>query len=135
MLRSTAGLVLLIAIVRGLLAFDVEIDRQIEDMELAQILTAEHQRMSRELHDGAIQTVYTAGLIAESVRKRMEDGDPWRRVLTRVVSYYSRRCATTPVHYRARAGCSRGRSGLGTAQAGGGSLLTVPGRGDRRRRA
>ncbi|MCB0203584.1 MAG: hypothetical protein KDH89_02045 [Anaerolineae bacterium] len=84
-LRSTAGLVLLIAIVRGLLVFDVEVDRRIEDMELAQILTAERQRISRELHDGAIQTVYSAGLIAESVRKRMQEEDPLAPRVDRVV--------------------------------------------------
>ena len=84
-LRSTAGLVLLIAIVRGLLVFDVEVDRQIEEMELAQILITERQRISRELHDGAIQTVYTAGLIVESVRKRMQDEDPLAPRIDRVV--------------------------------------------------
>ena len=84
-LRSTAGMVLVIAIVRGLLVFDVEVDRRIEDMELAQILIAERQRISRELHDGAIQTVYTAGLIAESVRKRMKDEDPLAPRVNRVV--------------------------------------------------
>ena len=54
-------------------------------MELAQILTAERQRISRELHDGAIQTVYSAGLIAESVRKRMQEEDPLAPRVDRVV--------------------------------------------------
>ena len=85
-LRSLAGLILVISVVRGLLVFEVEIDRRIEEMESAQLLVAERERISRELHDGAIQTVYTAGLIAESIRKRMADGDPLAPRVDRVVA-------------------------------------------------
>ena len=69
-----AGLVLVIAVVRGLEIFEVEVDRRIEEMEQRQILLTERERISRELHDGAIQTVYTAGLMAESIRNKMDDG-------------------------------------------------------------
>ncbi len=85
-LRSLAGLVLVVSVVRGLEIFEVEIDRRIEEMEQAQILLAERERVSRELHDGAIQTVYTAGLIAESIRKKMNDDDPLATRLDRVIS-------------------------------------------------
>jgi signal transduction histidine kinase len=84
-LRSLAGLVLVISVVRGLEIFDVEVDRRIEEMEQAQILLTERERISRELHDGAIQTVYTAGLLAESIRKKMDDG-PLATRLDRVIS-------------------------------------------------
>jgi signal transduction histidine kinase len=84
-LRSLAGLVLVIAVVRGLEIFDVEVDRRIEDMEQRQILLTERERISRELHDGAIQTVYTAGLMAESIRNKMDDG-PLGTRLDRVIS-------------------------------------------------
>jgi signal transduction histidine kinase len=84
-LRSVAGLVLVISIVRGLEIFEVEIDRHIEDMERSQILMAERERVSRELHDGAIQTVYTAGLIAESIRNKMGN-DPLAGRMDRVIS-------------------------------------------------
>jgi signal transduction histidine kinase len=73
-LRSLAGLVLVIAVVRGLDIFEVEVDRRIEEMEQRQMILTERERISRELHDGAIQTVYTAGLMAESVRNKMDDG-------------------------------------------------------------
>lgn len=72
-LRSLAGLILVVSVVRGLEIFDLEVDRRIEEIERTQILLAERERVSRELHDGAIQTVYTAGLIAESIRKKMND--------------------------------------------------------------
>jgi signal transduction histidine kinase len=84
-LRSLAGLVLVIAVVRGLEIFDVEVDRRIEEMEQTQILLTERERISRELHDGAIQTVYTAGLMAESIRNKMDDG-PLGTRLDRVIS-------------------------------------------------
>jgi signal transduction histidine kinase len=84
-LRAAAGLALVISIVRGLEIFEMEIDRRIEDMERTQILVAERERVGRELHDGAIQSVYTAGLMAESIRKKM-DNDPLAERLDRVIS-------------------------------------------------
>jgi signal transduction histidine kinase len=66
---SAAGLVLTVAIIRGLEIFDLETGRVIEAMEQQQILTAERNRIARDLHDGAIQTVYTAGLLVESAFK------------------------------------------------------------------
>ena len=85
-LRSVAGLVLVISMVRGLEIFRMESDRRIEEMEQAQILTAERERISREIHDGTIQTIYTAGLITESVRKRLSSDDPMAARLDTVVS-------------------------------------------------
>jgi signal transduction histidine kinase len=69
-LRSVAGLIIAIAFIRALEVFDVEVDRLIEQMEIDQSVTAERERISRELHDGAIQQVYTAGLIVESAQRK-----------------------------------------------------------------
>jgi signal transduction histidine kinase len=41
-------------------------------MEQRQILAAERERLGRQLHDGAIQKVYTAGLLVESAQKLTE---------------------------------------------------------------
>ncbi len=84
-MRSLAGLVLAVSVVRGLEIFEVEVDRRLEEMEQTQILLTERERISRELHDGAIQTVYTAGVIAESIRKKLDDG-PLAVRLDRVIS-------------------------------------------------
>jgi signal transduction histidine kinase len=84
-LRSLAGLVLAVSVVRGLEIFEMEVDRRIEEMEQRQLLLTEGERISRELHDGAIQTVYTAGLMAESVRKKLDDG-PLAARMDRVIS-------------------------------------------------
>jgi signal transduction histidine kinase len=64
--RSAAGLVIAVAIIRALEIFDLETQRRIETLEQQRIIDADHQRLARELHDGAIQKVYTAGLLVES---------------------------------------------------------------------
>jgi len=64
-------------------------DRRMDEMEQTQILMVERERISRELHDGAIQTIYTAGLIAESVRRRFPDDDPLGVRLDSVISAIS----------------------------------------------
>jgi signal transduction histidine kinase len=73
-IRSLLGLILTITIFRALEIFDVENARTIEYMEQQQILAAERERIGRELHDGAVQTVYTAGLLVESASKLVEPG-------------------------------------------------------------
>ncbi len=74
--RSIIGLVLVIAIIRALEVFDLETARMIESMEQQQILNTERSRLARELHDGAIQKVYTAGLLVESAHKLVEPDHP-----------------------------------------------------------
>jgi signal transduction histidine kinase len=70
---SLIGLVLAVTVTRILEVFDLETGRLIEQMRFEQGLSAERERIGRELHDGAIQMVYTAGLIIESARRRVED--------------------------------------------------------------
>lgn len=71
--RSIFGLVMAISVIRGLEVFDLETERKLEAMEQQQILANERNRIARELHDGAIQKVYTAGLLVESASKLIED--------------------------------------------------------------
>jgi signal transduction histidine kinase len=68
--RSLLGLILLIALLRALEVFQVEIDRRIEEMERANILTLERERIGRELHDRVLQQIYAAGLLVEAVREQ-----------------------------------------------------------------
>ncbi|HSL43270.1 MAG TPA: ATP-binding protein [Anaerolineales bacterium] len=67
--RSLTGLVIAVALIRALEIFDVVTQRRIEELEQSQIITAERERLARELHDGAIQKVYTAGLLVESASR------------------------------------------------------------------
>ena len=70
--RSLIGLILAITIIRALEVFDVETDRMIEVMEHQQALANERERIARDLHDGVIQKVYTAGLLVGSAEKLVE---------------------------------------------------------------
>lgn len=83
--RSLIGLGLAITIIRALDVFDVETERMIESMEQQQILTTERARIGRDLHDGAIQLVYTAGLLVESAHKQAPQDSPQRSRLGRAV--------------------------------------------------
>ena len=70
--RALAGLILLVSIIRALEVFEVETDQLIDRMEQAQVIAIERERIGRDLHDGAIQTVYSAGLLAEALRKKAD---------------------------------------------------------------
>jgi signal transduction histidine kinase len=67
--RSITALVITISMIRGLEVFQVETLRLVEGMEQQQILAAERERLARDLHDGAIQSVYSAGLLVESAAR------------------------------------------------------------------
>lgn len=84
--RSLVGLVITITIIRALEVFDLEIDNMIEMLEVEQSLVAERERIGRELHDGAIQQVYTAGLIIESAQRKVEEGSLVAQKLDRAVT-------------------------------------------------
>lgn len=66
-LRSLSGLVLALSIIRALEIFEIEIDRHIEQLEVDTIQATERERIGQEIHDGAIQGVYSASLILESM--------------------------------------------------------------------
>ena len=68
-IRSLIGLVMAATIIRALEVFEVETNRRIEVLEQRSIINAERERIARDLHDGAIQKVYTAGLLVESAAK------------------------------------------------------------------
>lgn len=70
--RSLVGMVSAFTIIRALEIFDLETQRRIEELEQQQIIAAEQERLARELHDGALQKVYTAGLLVESACRLAE---------------------------------------------------------------
>lgn len=70
--RSLTGMAIAVALIRALEIFDVVTQRRIEELEQNQIIIAERERLARELHDGAIQKVYTAGLLVESASRLAE---------------------------------------------------------------
>ncbi|GMR10682.1 MAG: histidine kinase [Anaerolineae bacterium] len=84
--RSLVGLILAITIIRGLEVFQVEVDRSIEKIEAERNLSSERDRIGRELHDGSIQSVYTAGLLVESARRRLPAEDEAGHKLDRAMT-------------------------------------------------
>lgn len=60
--RSLCGLGMAFYVVRSLEIFQVETERRLGEMEQAQILMADRERIGRDLHDGIIQNIYAAGL-------------------------------------------------------------------------
>jgi signal transduction histidine kinase len=61
--RSLIALVLVVAVVRMLDVFNIELDRTLSAVEEAQVLGAERARLGRDLHDRTLQSVYAAGLV------------------------------------------------------------------------
>lgn len=72
--RALVGLILAVATIRALEVFDLESKRRIEELERGSLLNAERERLARDLHDGALQKVYTAGLLVRSVAKQLDPG-------------------------------------------------------------
>src|SRR6266540_1365095 len=70
--RTLISIVIAVSVIRSLEIFTLETQRKIEELEQQQIINAEHERLARELHDGAIQKVYTAGLLVESAARLTE---------------------------------------------------------------
>jgi len=70
--RTLISVVIAVSVIRSLEIFTLESERKIEELEQRQIINAEHERLARELHDGAIQKVYTAGLLVESASRLAE---------------------------------------------------------------
>ena len=75
-LRALIGLAMAATTIRFLEVFDLETSRQIEAMEQGQILAAERERIARDLHDGTIQKVYTAGQLVRSAQNLAEPDSP-----------------------------------------------------------
>ncbi len=67
--RTMISVLIAVFVIRSLEVFSLESQRKIEELEQRQIINAEHGRLARELHDGAIQKVYTAGLLVESAAR------------------------------------------------------------------
>ncbi|MBN8621293.1 MAG: hypothetical protein J0L63_20435 [Anaerolineae bacterium] len=80
-LRSFTGLILAVTIIRALEIFEIELDHLIEQMEIERIQAAEREQIGQEIHDGAIQGVYSASLILESMEAHVApDTEAGRRL-------------------------------------------------------
>ena len=53
--------------IRALEVFEIEVERMIARLEVERIQAAERDRIGQEIHDGALQGVYSANLILETL--------------------------------------------------------------------
>lgn len=87
--RSIFGAIIAFTIIRALEIFDLETERRIEQLEQQQIINSEQERLARDLHDGAIQKVYTAGLLVESAERIADPESELGKRLKRAVGVLS----------------------------------------------
>ncbi len=73
--RALAGILLLFSMIRSLEIFSYETEILINNMESEQVASNERERIARDLHDGALQQVYAAGLLAQSLKKHLPPDD------------------------------------------------------------
>jgi signal transduction histidine kinase len=81
--RSLTGLILTVSIIRALEVFEVEVDQLLEQAALERNLALERERIGRELHDSTIQTIYTAGLLVQSARRKLKTEEKIAQLLER----------------------------------------------------
>ncbi len=73
LLWAAVGLPWAVGLTWALTATQMQIEDWIEDVERVQALSADRERISRELHDGTIQAIYAAGLMLEGVQHYIPD--------------------------------------------------------------
>ena len=73
--RSLVGVVLAYSMIRAMEIFQIEVDQMIEQMEISTIQSVERDRIGQEIHDGVLQSIYSASLITGSLTSLTKD-DP-----------------------------------------------------------
>lgn len=74
--RAMAGIAIAYFVIRGSEIFDVETDRMLEEVAQARAVSADRERIGRELHDSIIQSLYAAGLMLEDASLAMDEDKP-----------------------------------------------------------
>ena len=82
--RTLVALVLLLAFIKLLDIFEVEIAQREEGLDRARLVAEERARFGRDLHDGTIQSIYASGLHLEAIALDTADPDA-RDEIRRVV--------------------------------------------------
>ena len=72
-LRAITGAVITFYFLRALEVFRIEADRVAQALEREQSLRNERERISRDLHDGTIQSIFAAGLTLDGVRRSVDE--------------------------------------------------------------
>lgn len=65
---AAVGALWMLGLLRTFTTIQTQIEQWIENVERLQTIAADRERISRELHDGIIQSIYAAGLMLESTQ-------------------------------------------------------------------
>lgn len=84
--RALLGLAIAFFIIRTLSIFDLEVRHRFDASEKEKALLKDRQRIARDLHDGAVQAIYAAGLQLEVARSSLAASSPEEAfIITRVM--------------------------------------------------
>jgi signal transduction histidine kinase len=71
--RAVVGAIIAFNFLRAMEVFHIEGDRVAQELEREHSLRTERERISRDLHDGTIQSIFAAGLVLDGVRRSVDD--------------------------------------------------------------
>jgi len=77
--RAVAGILIAYFVIRSLKIFEAEMRRRVEQSRRDLAIAQERERISRELHDGTLQTIYGSGLQLESALSAVPDNMPYAK--------------------------------------------------------
>ncbi|MBC7225115.1 MAG: sensor histidine kinase, partial [Anaerolineae bacterium] len=84
--RSLCGLAIVYTVTRSLQIFRLRADQVLAEMRRQRLLAEERERISRDLHDGTIQSIYGAGLRLQAALQKMERSpEEARRIVGQVL--------------------------------------------------
>lgn len=72
-LRALGGAVIAVFFFSALEVFRIEAERIAQELQRVRSLNDERERISRDLHDGTIQSIYAAGLALDGVRQAVDE--------------------------------------------------------------
>lgn len=81
LLRGLVGTATMIVTLKLLLEFNRETDRILAQAEEDAMRFSERERISQDLHDGVIQTLYATGMMLEATVRRLDSESPIREQL------------------------------------------------------
>jgi len=83
--RAVCGIAIALLIIRGLEIFDVETDRLLEEAAQTHVITAERERIGRDLHDSIIQSLHVVGLMLEDASVTLDHNPAYAQARMREI--------------------------------------------------